>query len=154
MDNQNIIKFLGKKSFITGYWYKLNEQRIQDEEITDLYNRGYFTPQEYYAYMNRQRSYQYMINLFSRRMNDDYYYFYVEDKYAEGYLDEEDWQFYLYCFDAFFYEGTLDYDSYIVVLELTLRTINNNIIHQEENSGGGGDDGGGGGGDYPDEPEE
>ena len=152
MNNQNIIKFLGKNSFINGYWYKINEQRIQDEEITNLYNRGYFTPQEYNDYMNRQRSYQYMINLYSGRMNDEYYYNYVSGKYGEGYLNEHDWQFYLYCFNAFYYEGILDYDSYIVALELTLTTINYNIIHQDENSGG--DSGGGGGGDYPDEPEE
>lgn len=147
MNNQEIIKYIKTKKAVAIYKYK--EQEIQDTEIRNLYNKGYFNPQEYAQYTLRQLTYQTMINRFSSRMNDDYYYYYVDDFYAEGYLSYDDFEFYLWAFNEFYYAGTMDYDLYIQALELTLQTINYNILH-----GGGGSGGDDPEPDYPDYPEE
>lgn len=137
MNNQNIIKFLVGKKGIIGYEMI---QYIHDEEITRLYNKGYFNPNEYENYMNRTISYDTMMQRHANRMNDDYYYYYVEDWYYEGYLEPDLWEDYDYIFNGFYYEGDISYDTYIIALENVLQTINYNIIHNNQF--------------YPEEPEE
>ena len=130
MNNQNIIKYLVSNKSVIGYWWKQHEeQRQQDEEITNLYKKGYFNPNEYNSYMARTLSYSTMMDRFARRMNNMYYYNYVESYYASGYLEVDYWDIYDYIFNGFYYEGSVSYDNYINVLESVLIVINYNILH-------------------------
>ena len=145
MNNQNILKFITpSRKPIFYYFIKQQEQEQQeqqDREITLLYINGYFNPWEYVDYLIRRISYQAMMNRHASRMNDDYYYHYVEEMYYDGYLEysyAEDYVLYYYAFD----NGFISYDTYIRELERALKRINYNILK------GGIDE------DYPDEPEE
>lgn len=132
MNNQYIIKFIIASKSAKGFIIKKQkeeeeERRRQDAEILNLYNKGYFNPPEYQEYTERDLTYQDMIDLFSDRMNDMYYYNYVDRKYYnEGKLTDEQFEDYEYFFNGFYYEGDIGYDDYIRALELTLQIINSN----------------------------
>lgn len=131
MNNQYILKFIISAKASKGYYVKKKkeeeeEQERRDNEITNLYNRGYFNPPEYNNYMARRLDYQYMINLFSGRMNNMYYYNYVEQKYLQGYMTNTEFEDYEFIFDGFYYVGDISYDFYIRALESALQIINSN----------------------------
>lgn len=123
MNNQHILKFIVAAKASKGYFIK---QKKEEAEIKNLYNRGYFNPPEYNDYIARNVDYKYMIDLFAERMNDMYYFNYVEQQYLLGYMRDSDFDDYEMEFIMFYYDGEISYDFYIRKLEIALRKINSN----------------------------
>lgn len=146
MNNNFIIKYIlsSKVPTIKYYIDKKHEEEMQDEEIYFYYVRGYFNPFDYEKYINRTYTYQQMMQLMADRMNDNYYYGYVEDMYNDGWLSVDDWENYDFAYflfdigevgyDWYIDGGSYTYDDYTfrwMGLESLLQIINYNILNTE-----------------------
>lgn len=121
---KEIIKYLYKPSIIRLLIAAIFAKR--DAEIEELWELGWFTPEEYDLYKDKELDYDDMIAIYNRR-KVRFAERYITNSYNQGYLDAASYEDYVVLL-SYYDEGSISYGDMEQAMYIVLQIIKNNRL--------------------------